>query len=317
MSFQAIHRIEKAQTYLDIAVKRALKSKGPKKRGLAFEKAKPREYDRIGIITETLSEKLSNISKEFPQIDELAEFYRELVKVTLDSDKLNKSLVSVRWAKSKIRELANEHKQRIRRIYDFNQLDKAKKAFLGRVSSVMKQIAESLDYLESARKTMAGYPVLKTGLFTICIAGFPNVGKTTLLSKLTTSTPEIKEYAFTTKQLNLGYAEMQGQKVQFIDTPGTLARPDKMNNIEKQAYLAIKYLADMIIYIYDLTEPYPLEDQERLLEKTKESRKPVMLYLSKTDLLEQGAINKFSQENEALTSIDKLKEEINKKLREK
>ncbi|HJX06174.1 MAG TPA: GTPase, partial [Candidatus Nanoarchaeia archaeon] len=196
-------------------------------------------------------------------------------------------------------------------------LDKAKKAFLGRVSSVMKQIAESLDYLESARKTMAGYPVLKTGLFTICIAGFPNVGKTTLLSKLTTSTPEIKEYAFTTKQLNLGYAEMQGQKVQFIDTPGTLARPDKMNNIEKQAYLAIKYLADMIIYIYDLTEPYPLEDQKRLLEKTKESRKPVMLYLSKTDLLEQGAINKFSQENEALTSIDKLKEEINKKLREK
>src|SRR4030042_6490749 len=99
MSFQAIHRIEKAQTYLDIAIKRALKSKGPKKRGLAFEKAKPREYDRVGIITETLSEKLSTISKEFPQIDELAQFYKELVKVTLDSDKLNKSLVSVRWAK--------------------------------------------------------------------------------------------------------------------------------------------------------------------------------------------------------------------------
>ena len=314
MSFQSIQRIEKAQTYLDIAIKRALKSKGPKKRGLAFDKAKPREYERIGIITEALSEKLSSIAKGFPQIDELAEFYKELVKVTLDYDKLNKSLVSVKWASSKIRELANEHKQRIRKIYTFYQLDKAKKAFLGRTSSVMKQIASSLDYLESARKTMADYPVLKTGLFTVCIAGFPNVGKTTLLSKLTTSTPEIKEYAFTTKQLNLGYATMNNQKVQFIDTPGTLARPDKMNNLEKQAYLAVKYVADLVIYIFDLTEPYPLEDQKRLLELIKQFRKPVILYLSKTDLLEQGAIKIFLEGQGAITMIDELKREITKRI---
>jgi nucleolar GTP-binding protein len=161
---------------------------------------------------------------------------------------------------------------------------------------------------------MADFPVIKTDLFSVCIAGFPNVGKTTLLSKLTVSKPDIQAYAFTTKQLNLGYAEMQGQKIQFIDTPGTLARPEKMNNIEKQAYLAIKYVADLVLYIFDITEPYPLEDQKKLLENLKEFRKPIILYLSKTDILEQDLINKFRQDFKTITDISELKREISSRI---
>jgi nucleolar GTP-binding protein len=107
---------------------------------------------------------------------------------------------------------------------------------------------------------------------------------------------------------------MHGQKVQFIDTPGTLARPDKMNNIEKQAYLAIKYVADLVIYIFDLTETYPVEDQKKLLENFKEFRKPIIFYLSKTDLLEQGAIKIFLEGQGAITMIDELKREITKRI---
>ena len=37
-----------------------------------------------------------------------------------------------------------------------------------------------------------------------------------------------------------------------------------MNNIEKVAFLAIKLLAEKIIYVFDLTEPYTMEEQEKL-----------------------------------------------------
>ena len=45
---------------------------------------------------------------------------------------------------------------------------------------------------------MKDYPTIKTSLFTVAICGFPNVGKTTLLSKMTPSEPEISNYSFTT-----------------------------------------------------------------------------------------------------------------------
>jgi nucleolar GTP-binding protein len=314
MSFQNIKRIEKAQTYLDIAIRKGIKSKSSRHEMPDMKKAKQLNMQVIGIINDVLSSKLDEVVKEFPALDNFPEFYAELLKITLDKDELKKSLGSVSWAKKKINALAREHKSKSGEAASYEKLTKIKSAFIGRISSVMKQIDKYLTIIENARLTLADYPVIKTDLFSVCIAGFPNVGKTTLLSKLTVSKPDIQAYAFTTKQLNLGYAEMHGQKIQFIDVPGTLARPEKMNNIEKQAYLAIKYIADIVIYIFDITEPYPLEDQKKLLEIIKQFKKPIILYLSKTDILEQDLIDKFSQDFKVITDISELKQEINSKI---
>jgi nucleolar GTP-binding protein len=126
---------------------------------------------------------------------------------------------------------------------------------------------------------------VKTDTYTVCISGFPNVGKSTLLSKMTTASPEIGSYAFTTKSLNIGYFDARFEKVQVIDSPGTLARFEKMNNIERQAFLAIKYVADIVVFVFDLTEPYPLEDQLRLYEGVVDAGKFVIVYFSKSDII--------------------------------
>ena len=135
---------------------------------------------------------------------------------------------------------------------------------------------------------------------TITICGFPNVGKTTLLYKLTGSKPEIGEYAFTTKSINVGYIEAdikhKKQKFQILDTPGTLNRFDKMNNIEKQAYLAIKYLANMLVYVFDLAESFPIEDQKQLYFGLKEFNKPMLVYLSKKDVLDADVVKAFEKD---------------------
>lgn len=153
---------------------------------------------------------------------------------------------------------------------------------------------------------------------TVAIAGFPNVGKTTLLSKITSSTPEINSYAFTTKGLNLGYAKMKNLKIQFIDTPGTLNRLNKMNSIEKQAHLAMKYVTDIIIYIFDLTESYPLADQEKLFKRIKEYDLPEIIYLSKTDLLDKDTIGSFKKKHpktKIITDASNLQIEILKAIK--
>ena len=72
--------------------------------------------------------------------------------------------------------------------------------------------------------------------------------------------------------------------MQVLDTPGTLNRQEKMNNIEKTAYLALKHLAQEIIYVFDPMESYPMVDQLKLYKKTKNYGKPLYVYCSRTDL---------------------------------
>jgi len=315
MTFQDIKIVEKAQHYLDVALRRAASRKGKKLRGSYFQNAKTKDLERINIIRDSLVTKFKNIITNFPALNNLSEFYEQLLRATLDYNQLKKALARVNWAQKKISELTRIYRGRLIKADHLAALTREKKAFIGRISSVVKQISKNLECLEKAGRVIREYPVIKQELFTVCISGFPNIGKTTLLSRLTTSTPEINSYAFTTKRLNLGYAKIKNQKVQFIDTPGTLARPNKMNNLEKQAYLAIKYQADLIIYIFDLTEPYPLEDQKRLLTNIKKFKKPIILYLSKTDILEKDMVSQFCKELQIITDITHLKKEISKRFK--
>src|SRR4030042_6532183 len=172
----------------------------------------------------------------------------------------------------------------------------------------MKQIKQELEILEISRKIIREYPTIKTDIFTVAIFGFPNVGKSTLLSKLSTSKPEIAAYPFTTKGINIGYAKQGSKKIQLLDTPGSLNRFDKMNNIEKQAHLALKHVANAVVYIFDLTEPYPLEDQEKLYQNLKKMEKPVVVYLSKADTLEGDVVENFKKKTKAFTDVKKLED---------
>jgi len=132
------------------------------------------------------------------------------------------------------------------------QLTALRNGFYGRTNSVLKQVKTNLTIIETARRVFVKLPQIKGNVFTVSIFGFPNIGKTTLLTKITESKPEINSYPFTTKQINVGYYKFDRFKVQVLDTPGTLNRT-RLNNIEKQAYAALKHITQIIIYPIDLT----------------------------------------------------------------
>lgn len=311
MNFQKIPKVENVDFFLDVAFRRAKeessKERGKRYKGERLQKSKNVEIKKLDTINNILNERLFAIISAFPTIDKLPEFYIALIRSTLDYGLLKKSLGAILWAKEKANEFTRKYKDRIRRTNQMGQINGIRREYYGRISSVIKQIKKPLNYLENARRTMKNYPDVKTGIKTVAIAGFPNTGKTTLLFKLTGSKPEIAVYAFTTKGINVGYIK---DKVQLLDTPGTLNRFERMNIFERQAYLAVKLLADKIIYVFDLTEPFPLKDQEKLYKEMQKFSKQMTAYISKTDILEKEEYEAFAKKYKAVTEIEKLKEKL-------
>jgi len=308
MNFEKIPPVETSDHFLDVAFRKA-REKGKVKNltGNWLQIIRQKEALKLDVVKDSIVPRLQKIIEIFPDTRVLPKFYIDLMELTLDYKELKQSFGAVNWAIKRVRVL---HKEYVSKIYKTKEREKIKylsKQFYGRLSSTLKQIDSNLKYLEKSRKIMRSYPDIKE-MFTVCIYGFPNVGKTTLLNKLTNTKAKIAAYAFTTKSINAGYFSIDEKEVQVLDVPGTLARKDKMNNIELQAELAMKDLADVIIYVFDLSEfcGYSIENQEQLLQNLGD-KKPVLIYLSKLDTKEGKPGSDFKHKSHSLI---KLKTEI-------
>ena len=315
MNFQELKTVGNADFYLDIAIKRTKKKMTELRegslRGSSLQRSKFIELSKLESIETEINGQLMKVLKSFPSLDNLSEFYKELIDVTLDMVYIKKSLGSLKWCTEKNREFMRLYKSKIKMATEIDRINQYRKEFYGRIASTLKQINKHLEYLEHSRRTMLDYPSIKTSLTTIAITGFPNVGKSTLLSKLTTAKPKIASYAFTTQGVNIGYSEINGEKIQFLDTPGTLNRFERQNVVEKIASLAIKYVAEALVYVFDLTEASaPLEDQIELYYVLKKARKPVIVYLSKTDVADKKDVDKFIEKYDAVANIEELKDKL-------
>ncbi len=277
---------------LDISFRRAFrKSKPIRSRGDRLLIYKAREISRIQVISDTITSRLDKVVKKFPSIERLDPFYRELLDVIANVDHVKHSLGAIQWASKLIKRLSRIYMARIKKVDDPDLMIQLRKEVLGRISSVIKRVSQEIDLLREIIPALKGLPDLDTEMTTVIIAGMPNTGKSTLLSKLTTKTPEIAPYPFTTKGLIIGHGELGGEKVQFIDTPGLLDRPlYKRNKIELQAIVALKYLKGPVLYIFDPTEicGCSIGEQVSLFEELSSSLKHHMIaIINKIDLREE------------------------------
>ncbi len=226
----------------------------------------------------------------------LGDFYKELIDVLVGLDKIEKNINSLKWLRDKIRKLEKEYRIKIKFSEKKSEIYRHRKAFYGRAASIIRDFDENLRFLEDARIKLEDLPKFKDE-FTVVIAGAPNVGKSSLLRALTKSEPRIESYPFTTKEILIGYLKVEHREYQIIDTPGLLDRPiSKRNEIEKQAILAIKHLADMIIFVFDASETcgYSVGEQIAIYNEIKRSfRKPTIVAYNKIDILNDLKYTEF------------------------
>ena len=250
---------------------------------------KKKTIDKIAMVKNIVDDTLKKYVKSFPSFDNLHPFYYELINLLLDIDRLKISLAKVDRARKRISRIANSGIKEAKKNENYRQI--IKKVY-GRISSILYEIDSSLKFLEEARNKIKGLPSIDTEAKTVIIAGYPNVGKSSLLKAISSAKPEIAPYPFTTKGLIVGHIwyeeNHEKKKIQVVEAPGLLERPaEKRNEIEKQGIIALRHLPDLIVFIIDasLHCGYSLEEQLALLNEIKnEFKVDIIVVENKVDI---------------------------------
>jgi nucleolar GTP-binding protein len=244
-----------------------------------------------------LTARLESYVKKFPTLDKLPLFYQEIVDIKIDTNKLKKALGAVDWARKTILMVYTTQSSSLTKTGNIDFLKQKQKEIYGRVSSIVKQVNKELLFLSNAQHILRTLPDI-ADVPTVVIAGYPNVGKSSLIRQLSAAKPEVAQYPFTTKQIYVGHMEQtihyQKRSYQIIDTPGLLDRPlSERNTIERQAIAALRHLADLIVFLFDPTgtSGYPMKEQTLMLEniKTLFNDMPFLIVENKVDIKDTGS----------------------------
>ncbi|MFW6038545.1 MAG: NOG1 family protein [Candidatus Saliniplasma sp.] len=261
-----------AQQLLDKAFRKA--SKKHKEGATREESRKKTNSAKLNTVAHTLEDTLKRYEETFPSIDMLPQFYHEIIDIMIGIDELKRSIGAVNWAKRRTKRILMESARNLMKKETLDEMERVRRQAYGRTSSILNQIDEDLKFLAECRKKLNSLPDIRTDIPTVVVAGYPNVGKSLLVSKISSGKPKVAVYPFTTKEVGIGHFQVERHKCQLLDTPGLLDRPnEKRNDIEKQAVNALESLADLILFLYDPsgTCGYPLKDQEALAEELKDS----------------------------------------------
>ena len=244
---------------------------------------------KLKSVSDTIVTTMGKYVKAFPSIDRQSPFYAQLINVTIGRDKLKKSLGALDWCRGNVARVAKSAMREMVSARKIDRIDAVRREAYGRISSLVKQVGKDLTFLGKARDTMRKFPTVNPEDPTIVVAGSPNVGKSQLVSMISTAKPRVAVYPFTTQEISVGTFEKKYFRYQVIDTPGLLDRElTERNPMELRAILALKHLADIVLFVFDPTETcgYPMAQQEHLLETIKKefSGVPIVEVENKSDM---------------------------------
>ncbi|OZJ05226.1 hypothetical protein BZG36_02318 [Bifiguratus adelaidae] len=99
-----------------------------------------------------------------------------------------------------------------------------------------------------------GFDVAKTGVARVGFVGFPSVGKSTLMSKLTGTHSEVGAYEFTTLTTVPGVIQYKGAKIQMLDLPGIIEGAKDGKGRGRQV-IAVARTCSLIFITLDVLKP--------------------------------------------------------------
>ena len=145
------------------------------------------------------------------------------------------------------------------------------------------------------------------------LVGFPNVGKSTLLSCISNANPKIANYPFTTLYPNLGVCEVKGQTFVVADIPGLIEGASEGQGL---GHYFLKHVerVRLIIHLIDVSQSDGrdfIDDYYKInseLEKYSASlaKTPQIVAFSKVDLIDEETLQERKLAFKKKTGIDAL-----------
>ncbi|MBN1377336.1 50S ribosome-binding GTPase [Candidatus Woesearchaeota archaeon] len=150
----------------------------------------------------------------------------------------------------KIEELEEELKK--------TKYNKATQHHIGLIKAKIAKLKTEGEKKQGKKGTKEGYSIRKTGNATVSIIGFPSVGKSSLLNKLTNKESKIGDYDFTTLNVIPGVMEYNGIKIQMLDLPGVIEGASEGKGRGKEI-MSVLRTSDLILIIIDALKPEQYE----------------------------------------------------------
>ncbi len=119
-----------------------------------------------------------------------------------------------------------------------------------------KVLSSSLNNLIAIQKDLRSIPMVELATPTVVLVGAPNVGKSSIVRSVSSGTPEVNNYPFTTRGVTIGHITEPDRNLRFqvMDTPGLLDRPeDERNEMERLTFASLAHLPTAVIFVIDAT----------------------------------------------------------------
>ena len=142
------------------------------------------------------------------------------------------------------------------------------------------------------------------------LVGFPNAGKSTLLSCISNANPKIANYPFTTIYPNLGVCSVKGETFVVADIPGLIEGASEGQGLGHYFLRHVERVR-LILHLVDISqsdgrdfiEDYKIINEELSKYSEELAKTPQIIVLSKIDLLD---------EDELKERIERFEKEIGK-----
>ena len=124
---------------------------------------------------DVMSQYLEDTEKAWPSLDQMPLFDKAMVDACVGCDDYRHHLSMLGWGAKQMRKIAKQNAIKIIRSARFEVMHDARKEAYGRLSSIMRRVGPSLDWLHESRLILRKLPVIDQVCPTIVVCGAPNV----------------------------------------------------------------------------------------------------------------------------------------------
>lgn len=228
------------------------------------------------------------------------DFYRKVAlnavpgEISAD-DAINKLLGKLKAAEK----ISREYKLKVSASFDSKEAAELYREYVGRILSIVRRSSKYIELANMAVAELKKTPCVDPSVPVVAVAGLPQVGKSTLVSAISTAKPKSSPFPFTTKEIIMGHVGLGFRQFQVLDLPGILDRPfQDMNEIERKAFIAVTSIANLVLFLIDPSEDFyfGFEGQLNLLKSLKELVKVgILVAINKVDKVSTERLKEVSR----------------------